>query len=212
MGKGRAVRGGQLSAGNAERRMKGTMGDGGKKTIDDVAREPEDRYLELLDGVMVEKASPDWDHSTAQGQVLVEVGAVYGRRGGTGPGGWWILPELDISLSRYDWVRPDLCGYRKDKHPSIPKTRPVPLAPDWVCEVVSESNASRDTVQKLRLYHRSGVGHYWLVDPARKTLTVLRHEPEGYQVVLTATPGEHVRAEPFPEVQLDVSALFQDTG
>lgn len=188
--------------------------DDGKKTTEDMLREPEDRYLELLDGVMVEKASPDIGHSTAQGAVMVNVGGAYGRKPGNGggPGGWWILPELDISLGRYDWVRPDLAGYRRDQHPSIPKTRPVPLAPDWVCEVVSESNASRDTVQKVRLYHRSGVGHYWLVDPARKTLTVLRHQPEGYQVVLSATVGERVRAEPFDAVQLPVSDLFEDTG
>ena len=195
--------------------MRGPMDPSdGKKTIEDIAREPEDRYLELLDGVMVEKASPDIGHSTAQGAVMVNVGVAYGRKPGNGggPGGWWILPELDISLGRYDWVRPDLAGYRRDKHPSIPKTRPVPLAPDWVCEVVSESNASRDTVQKVRLYHRSGVGHYWLVDPARKTLTVLRHQPEGYQLVLSATVGERVRAEPFDAVELPVSDLFEDTG
>jgi Uma2 family endonuclease len=181
--------------------MKGTMGDGGKKTIDDVAREP-----------MVEKASPDWGHSTAQGLVLTELTSAYGRKGSSGPGGWWILPELDISLGRYDWVRPDVCGYRRDKHPVIPKTRPVPLAPDWVCEVVSECNAPRDTVQKLRLHHRSGGGHYWLVEPSRKTLTVFRHEPEGYRLVLTATAGERVRAEPFDAVELPLDELFEDTA
>jgi len=210
-----AVRRGQLSADNGRRRMKGGMGPPDeKKTIEDVAREPEDRYLELLDGVMVEKASPDIGHSMAQGAITGLLQPAYGRKDGRGggPGGWWILLELDISLGRHDWVRPDLAGYRRDKHPSIPKTRPLPLAPDWVCEVVSESNASRDTVQKVRLYHRSGVGHYWLVDPARRTLTVLRHQPDGYQLVLSATVGERVRAEPFEAVELAVSDLFEDTG
>jgi Uma2 family endonuclease len=209
------VRHRQLSADNGRRRMGEDMAPpDDRKTIEDVAREPEERYLELLDGVMVEKASPDIGHSMAQGAIIGLMHPSYGRKPGSGggPGGWWILPELDISLGRYDWVRPDLAGYRRDKHASIPKTRPLPLAPDWVCEVVSESNASRDTVQKVRLYHRIGVGHYWLVDPARRTLTVLRHAPDGYQLVLSATVGERVRAEPFEAVELPVSDLFEDTG
>jgi Uma2 family endonuclease len=79
-----------------------------------------------------------------------------------------------------------------------------------VCEVVSESNASRDTVQKVRLYHRSSVGHYWLIHPAERTLTVLRYEPDGYKVALSAAAGETVRAEPFDAVELEVARLFED--
>jgi len=185
--------------------------DSGKKTTEDMLREPEDRYLELLDGVMVEKAAPDIPHARAQSLLTMLVGPEYAlRRRDGGSGGWWILAELDITLGRHDWVRPDVCGYRKDKHPTLPPARPVPIPPDWVCEVISESNASRDTVQKVKLYHRSGVGHYWLVDPSAKTLTVLRHEPDGYKVALSATVGDTVRAEPFDAVELDVGLLFAD--
>ena len=56
------------------------------------------------------------------------------------------------------------------------------------------------------------MGHYCLVDPARRTLTVLRHQPEGYQLVLSATDGERVRAELLGAVELSVSDLFEDTG
>lgn len=184
--------------------------DSGKKTTEDMLREPEERALELLDGVMVEKAAPDVPHSRAQTDLVTLVNAEYGMRRGSGGGGWWIFTELDITLGRHDWVRPDVCGYRKDKHPTLPPARPVPISPDWVCEVVSGSNASRDTVQKVRLYHRSGVGHYWLVNPAERTLTVLRHEQDGYKVALSAAAGDTVRAEPFEAVELDVGRLFEE--
>jgi len=63
-------------------------------------------------------------------------------------------------------------------------------------------------VKKLRTLHRAGVPHYWLLDPVRLTLTVLRFTPEGYLEVLTATGDETVRAEPFEAVELVLMTIF----
>ena len=187
-----------------------TPPDRQRKTTEDMLKEPEQRRLELLEGVMVEKAAPDIPHSRAQTDLVTLVNAEYGMRRGGGSGGWWIFTELDVSLGRHDWVRPDVCGHRKDKYPSLPPARPVSIPPNWVCEVVSPGHERRDTVQKLNLYHRSGVGHYWLVDPSARTLTVLRHEADGYKVALSAADGDTVRAEPFEAVELEVGRLFAD--
>lgn len=84
------------------------------------------------------------------------------------------------------------------------------VRPDWVCEVVSPSNASNDLVRKLRVYHRCQIPHYWLVDPGNETLTVLRWTPDGYLTALTAGRTDRVRAEPFAEIELRVGALFGD--
>ena len=57
---------------------------------------------------------------------------------------------------------------------------PVELRPDWTCEVISESNATNDTINELRLYHRVGIPHYWwLADPRDATSTVLRWSEPG---------------------------------
>lgn len=76
------------------------------------------------------------------------------------------------------------------------------MRPDWVCEILSASNASNDTVRKLRTLHRAAVPHYWLLDPERLTLTVLRWTSEGYLEALIATSDETVRAEPFEAIDL----------
>ena len=52
--------------------------------------------------------------------------------------------------------------------------------------------------------------HYWIADPIQRTLVVHRWTAEGYLVVLTATSGDIVRAEPFDAVELRVAALFGD--
>ena len=44
-------------------------------------------------------------------------------------------------------------------------------APDWIIEVISPSTASRDNIQKLALYEKHGVRHYWLAHPLDRLLT-----------------------------------------
>ncbi len=84
------------------------------------------------------------------------------------------------------------------------------VRPDWVCEVVSASNANNDTVKKLRLYHHAGVPHYWIADPRDATLTVMRWSADGYITLLRAERGEVVRAEPFDAIEIAVGTLFGD--
>ena len=61
---------------------------------------------------------------------------------------------------------------------------------------------------KLRRYHQAGVPHYWIIDQVEQTLTVHRHAPDGYLVVLRAEAHETVRAEPFEAIELDVRVLL----
>ena len=76
--------------------------------------------------------------------------------------------------------------------------------------MLSPSNASRDTVTKLRIYHQAAVPHYWILDPREGTLDVMRWSEAGYTRVLAAQRGERVRAEPFAAIEVEVSTLFGD--
>lgn len=65
-----------------------------------------------------------------------------------------------------------------------------------------------DLGHKLHMYHRARVGHYWVAEPIGEVLTVYRWHETGYVLVLSAVPGEVVRAEPFDPIDLDVTDLF----
>ena len=56
--------------------------------------------------------------------------------------------------------------------------------------------------------HGARVPHYWLIDPERLTLTVLRWTSEGYLEALIATADETVRAEPFEAIELQLAEIF----
>lgn len=182
-----------------------------RATLADHARAlDEGRRVELIDGELIERAAPTWDHGSAQLKLGEELGPINRGAGGPrGPGGWWLAVEVDVLYPRFDEVfRHDLVGFRRAQHPERPSGFPVRARPDWACEVLSSSTRRYDLVKKQRTLHAHQVPHYWLVDPEGEVLTVLRWSEPGYLQILTATAGERVRAEPFEEIEIDVGALF----
>lgn len=174
-----------------------------------VAAEDAGRHCEIIGGELVDKAAPSPEHGSAQFALSGMLFGPFGRRsGGTGPGGWWLMTEVQTQYEAHEIFRHDLVGWRRERAPERPAGRPVMLRPDWVCEILSASNASNDTVRKLRTLHRAGVPHYWLVDPERLTLTVLRWTQDGYLEALAAAVPETVRAEPFEAIDLSLATLF----
>lgn len=168
------------------------------------------RFHELIAGEIIERASPSGEHGDAQAGVVAAVRPRFHRREAGGQGGWWILTEVEVVLTTGEVVRPDVVGWRRARCPERPSGTQISVRPDWVCEVVSDSNANQDTVKKLRLYHRDAIPHYWLADPRDQTLTVMRWSPDGYITLLRAERGEIVRAEPFEAIDLHVGTLFGD--
>jgi Uma2 family endonuclease len=167
------------------------------------------RQCEIIEGELVDKAAPSPEHGSAQFALGGLLFGPFGlRSGGNGPGGWWLMTEVEVQYELSEVFRHDLVGWRRERSPQRPDGRPVLLRPDWVCEILSASNASNDTVRKLRTLHEFAVPHYWLVDPERLTLTVLRWTPDGYLEALAAAAPEVVRAEPFDAADLPLATLF----
>jgi Uma2 family endonuclease len=182
-------------------------------TLEDFWAIPEaERFHEIIDGEIIPKASPSGEHGGAQAGLVIAIGPPFQRSssGRGGPGGWWIMTEVEVLLDGAEIVRPDVLGWRRDRCPERPIGMPVKQRPDWICEVVSPSKPNHDTVKKLRLYHRSEIAHYWIVDPRDATLTVMRWSADGYVTLMRAERGETVQPEPFQQIELAVGTLFGD--
>jgi Uma2 family endonuclease len=180
-------------------------------TAEDLLRLTGDRRMEVIGGALVEKAAPTGEHSNAQSFVATLIKGPFQRRpgGSGGPGGWWILTEADVELTTHDVYRPDVAGWRRERVPQCPRGTPIRVRPDWVCEVLSPSNARTDLVEKMETFRQCEVAHYWIVDPEHEMLTVYRWSREGYVVALAAGRADRrVRAEPFDAIELDVGLLF----
>ncbi len=181
-------------------------------TLEDLLAMPEEGRYELVGGVVASKEAGSQKHGAAQIRLARSLSPFDRRPGGppSRPGGWWFATEVLTQFSPTEQRRPDLAGWRREHVAETQAQVPMTVLPDWICEILSPTNASNDTIQKMRLYHATKVPHYWLVDPIGETLSVYRWTPDGYLNVLIAERGECVRAEPFDAIELEVAVFFGD--
>lgn len=172
----------------------------------------DDDRVEVHAGVAVPKEAARFEHADAQGGIAVAIRGPFQRPPGGGRGGWWIAVEAEVAYPG-SWVfLHDLAGWRRARVPDKPAGRPVAVAPDWVCEILS-TNRRHDTVTKFEVLGRAGVGHYWLVDTEHRELVVHRRSSEGWVRVAAyraEEPGATARIEPFETVELEIGTLFGD--
>lgn len=85
-----------------------------------------------------------------------------------------------------------------------------PVAPDWVCEVLSPSNGRLDRVKKLPVYARAGIPHVWLVDPNTQTLEAFELDRDRWAVAATHAADDRARVAPFDAVEFALSRWWPD--
>jgi Uma2 family endonuclease len=177
-------------------------------TYDDLMALPDNMVAEIVGGELHASPRPAPRHAMAEGAIgaLIAPPFHFGRGG---PGGWWILPEPELHLGA-DVLVPDYAGWRRTRMPSVPATAYFPLAPDWVCEIISPSTAALDRARKVGVYAREQVGHAWLIDPIARTLEILRLEAGRWVIVSTDAGDVTVRAEPFAEIEIGLADLWVD--
>jgi Uma2 family endonuclease len=178
-------------------------------TYEDLLALPEDVRAQVIDGEVVTQPAPLPRHARVQRALGRFVGGPFDDDDGFGgPGGWWILLEVDVRLATHQVVRPDLAGWRRDRLPEPWDIRPIDVVPDWICEILSPSNAAMDRVRKGRLYAEHGVAFYWIVDPAEGTLEALRLEGGTWVDAGRFDRSSVARVAPFEAIELDVGRLF----
>jgi Uma2 family endonuclease len=187
-----------------------SMGDPVRKRAryEDLLELPPHRVGEIIDGELYAQRRPAIRHAKAASVLGGELEPTFGRARG-GPGGWVILDEPELHLGpEPDVLVPDLAGWRRERMPELPDAAYLTLAPDWVCEVLSESTRRVDRSKKLPVYARERVKHVWFVDPIARTLEILRLDRETYRLVVTFADDEPCRAEPFEAIALDLAAVW----
>lgn len=172
-------------------------------TYDDLVKVPENMVAELIDGDLY--AWPRAAGPHARFALGMDIGAPYDRGRG-GPGGWWIFDKPELHLGDQVLV-PDLAGWLRERMPHIPSDR-FTVSPDWVCEVISPFSLRIDRGKKMRIYAEHEVAWMWFGDPIGHVLEALTLVGDNWKYVATFTSGDVVRAEPFPEAEIDLGSIW----
>ncbi|HTV24959.1 MAG TPA: Uma2 family endonuclease [Polyangiaceae bacterium] len=180
-------------------------------TYEDLRALGPDVRAEIIDGEVAVAPSPSPLHQGAVGGVHAELRSPF-QRGRGGPGGWWLILDVDVFFGPHDILRPDIAGWRHARVPGYPTERSVRVTPDWVCEALSPTTAARDQGDKRIIYQRANVPWYWIIDPSNRSLQVYRLTPDGYLLDTSVGDRGLARLRPFEAVELELDALFPEVG
>lgn len=162
---------------------------------------PGDQRWEILGGKLY-NMSPG--PSTRHQQVSVELTVQIHRALRSGDCRVFAAP-IDVKLSDQDVVQPDILVVCD---PSQILENYIEGPPKLVIEILSPSTQAHDRVRKMRLYAKSGVQEYWLVQPEAQTLEIFHLRDGLYTVAATCTKDESLTSPSFPDWEIDLQALF----
>lgn len=129
---------------------------------------PEDKRVEVFDGVIYDMASPSQAHQTISIEMSTLINLYIKKKKGSCR---VFTAPFDVKLSDHPLtiVQPDiLVVCDKDKLDG----KRCNGAPDFIIEIVSSGNPADDYIRKLYYYKNAGVREYWIVDPRRQIVTV----------------------------------------
>ena len=117
---------------------------------------------------------------------------------------------MNIIFSDFDVVEPDLMYMSKARAAEILTSKNVKGTPELVVEIGSPGTRKRDETIKRRLYERSGVTEYWIVDPKLDVIRVYRRGPTGFErpVELSAEANDVLTTPLLPEAELPLAKIF----
>jgi Uma2 family endonuclease len=176
-------------------------------TYQDLFAIPENMTGEILDGELIVTPRPSRKHVFTATALGAKVTSPYQFGEGGGPGGWIILIEPEVGLGK-DILVPNLAGWRRDRLPASEEHNWISVHPDWICEVLSPGTLRTVRVLKLRICAQHEVPHLWLIDPIGETLEVFRFQSGSFTVAGVYAENDKVRAGPFPELEMDLAALW----
>ena len=172
----------------------------------DVEQWPEDgRRYELYDGEVYVVPSPLPLHQVVSAR-LYDVLRDYARA----HGGIVLYAPLDIVLSEYDVVQPDLLLFTRERQGLINLRKVTRHQPDLAIEILSPSTASNDRGRKLKLLARHGVQEYWLVDPDAIRIEVFTLDGDQFLPASTAIGTEAVHSSLLPALELRPADVIPD--
>ena len=151
----------------------------GEYTLEDYYAIPDERRVELIDGVIYDMASPTTIHQMISAELAHILRNEVVRRGASCI--VFAAPsdvQLDCDLKTM--LQPDVfvvCDRSKIIR------RNIYGAPDFIIEILSASTRKKDMNLKAYKYENAGVREYWIIDPDDKKVLVYDFEHSKMPVI-----------------------------
>jgi Uma2 family endonuclease len=174
-----------------------------KVTYEELCAMPDDGILyELLDGVLVTRASPTPAHQ----QVVSRLSRIFEPVEDAALGIFYPGP-LDVVFDQHNMTLPDGIFVIAARQSIVTGTG-VHGAPDLVMEILSPTSLDRDWSDKYATYQRIGVRSYWIIDLTERHLHRFDLVDGRYAEQVLLGYGDTVVSPLFPGVPFEVGRLL----
>ena len=185
----------------------------GEYTLEDYYALPDDRRVELIDGVIYDMTAPSFVHQQVCGLITGSIQQYIFRKGSKcvvsqAPTDVWL--DMDDKTM----VQPDVLVICDRDKLEIKRTKG---APDFVVEVLSPSTRGKDMRIKTGKYMNAGVREYWLVDLKHRRVIIHDFEQDDLVSVFTfeekvpiMITGGELQID-LPEIKAYLDDLFGDS-
>jgi Uma2 family endonuclease len=180
-----------------------------KLTYDDFVLFPDDgKRHELIDGEHYVTPSPNPRHQRILRRLCLAIDNYLHAN----PIGEVFFAPLDVVISEFDVVEPDLLYLSRERAERVLTPQHVRGVPDLVAEIASKGTRRRDETIKRALYERAGVLEYWVVDPKIEVVRVYRKGADRFErhVELRLDAGDTVTTPVLPGLEISLDRIFQN--
>jgi Uma2 family endonuclease len=184
-------------------------GPGVKLTYDDFVLFPDDgQRHELIDGEHYVTPSPVPRHQRISGNLYWLLRSYLEEH----PIGEVFYAPLDVVFSHFDVVEPDVLYISRKRAQEVLTAKHVKGTPDLVVEIGSPGTRTRDETIKRRLYERSSVPEYWVVDPELDVIRIYRRRGDRFQrpLELSLEAGDVLTTPLFPGLAMPLAQVFKE--
>ena len=183
--------------------MASTVTEKKKYTYEDYLKTPDDERYELIGGELLMTPAPVPKHQRISRKIefLLEKFVTENDLGEV------FYAPCDVHLDNENVVQPDILFISKDRL-NIIGEKNIQGAPDLAIEILSESTAYRDLVQKKRLYSRFGVKEFWIVIPGEEVIEVYVLKDNTYLLYRSYSKDEMLESPYLTGFKIELKVIF----
>lgn len=176
-------------------------------TYEDYLKMPDEPgyRFEILDGILIREPAPNVMHQRISRRLFGILEEYFFKYD---PAGEVFYAPLDVTLREVSVIQPDLLYISSEQNEIIKDTH-IDGAPSLAVEILSPSSRRKDRLQKLQLYQKEGIEHYWIVSPEDKTLECFYLTGGVYSLIATGMDDNIVEHPVFTDLHIPLKVLWE---
>ena len=174
-----------------------------KYTYEDYLKTPDEIRYELIEGDLIMTPAPTVKHQRLSRKIEFILERFVEENGL----GEVFYAPCDVHLDDENVLQPDIMFISKERSEIIGE-KSIHGAPDLAIEILSESSAYRDMVQKKIIYARFGVKEYWIVSPEEASVEIFVLKENTFRPYKAYIKGETLESPLLSGLKIELQKVF----